>query len=131
MELQLPRELEGRLAAAASRRGVSLEALAREALERAVDYEDWFLREVEAGLAQVDAGQTLRSRTPFSVESDPDHRERRCLLSGCEPPLTSCACICFDARVRRVPPSLRQRRAESPAILHARPTNQSRQIGSS
>ena len=59
MELHLPLELAGKLAAVASRRGVSIEALAREALERAVDYDDWFLREVETGLAQVDAGQAL------------------------------------------------------------------------
>jgi predicted transcriptional regulator len=59
MELHLPLELEGKLAAAANRRGVTVEALAREALERAVDYDDWFLREVETGLAQTDAGQTL------------------------------------------------------------------------
>ncbi len=59
MELHLPLELEGKLAAAASRRGVSVEVLAREALERAVDYDDWFIREVETGLAQIDAGQTL------------------------------------------------------------------------
>lgn len=59
MELHLSQELEGKLAAAATRRGVSVEVLAREALERAVDYDDWFIREVEAGLTQVDAGQTL------------------------------------------------------------------------
>jgi predicted transcriptional regulator len=59
MELHLPLELQDKLAAAASRRGVSVEALAREALERAVDYDDWFLQEVETGLAQVDAGETL------------------------------------------------------------------------
>ena len=59
MELHLPVELEGKLAAAASRRGVSVEVLAREALERAVDYDDWFLREVETGLAQMDARQIL------------------------------------------------------------------------
>lgn len=35
------------LAAPASRRGVSVEVLAPEALERAVDYGDWSLREVE------------------------------------------------------------------------------------
>jgi predicted transcriptional regulator len=28
-------------------------------IERAVDYDDWFIREVEKGLAQVDAGQVL------------------------------------------------------------------------
>lgn len=59
MELHLSIELEGKLAAAASRRGVSVEVLAREALERAVDYDDWFIREVEAGLAEIDAGHTL------------------------------------------------------------------------
>ena len=59
MELHLPLELEGKLAAAANRRGVSVEVLAREALERAVDYDDWFLREVETGLAQIEAGETL------------------------------------------------------------------------
>ena len=37
MELDLPLELEGKLAAAATRPGVSVEVLAREALERAVD----------------------------------------------------------------------------------------------
>jgi hypothetical protein len=48
MEPHLPLELEGTLVAAASRRrGVSAEVLAREALERAVDYDDWFIREVE------------------------------------------------------------------------------------
>jgi predicted transcriptional regulator len=59
MELHLSQELEGKLAAAATRRGVSVEAFAHETLERALDYDDWFIREVEPGLAQVDAGQTL------------------------------------------------------------------------
>ena len=30
-----------------------------EAIERAVDYDDWFIREVDKGLAQIDAGQVL------------------------------------------------------------------------
>lgn len=51
MELRLSPELEGKLALAADRRGVSVEVLAREALERAVDYDDWFIQEVETGLA--------------------------------------------------------------------------------
>jgi len=28
-----------------------------------VDYDDWFIREVEAGLAQIDAGQVLAHDT--------------------------------------------------------------------
>ena len=55
MELHFSPELEGKLALVAGHRGVSVEALAREALERAVDFDDWFLRAVDTGLAQVDA----------------------------------------------------------------------------
>jgi len=40
-------------------RGTDAQALAREAIERLVDYDDWFVREVEKGLAQIDRGQTL------------------------------------------------------------------------
>jgi hypothetical protein len=40
MELNLPLELEGKLTAAASRRGVSVEVVAREALDGAIDYDD-------------------------------------------------------------------------------------------
>ena len=59
MEVHLSPDLEGKLARAAGRRGVPAEALAREAIERAVDYDDWFVREVEKGLAQIDRGQVL------------------------------------------------------------------------
>lgn len=52
-------ELEGKLAAAASRRGASVELMARDALERAVEYDDWSLRKVETGRVKVDTGQTL------------------------------------------------------------------------
>jgi predicted transcriptional regulator len=33
--------------------------LAREAIERLVDYDDWFVREVEKGLAQIERGKIL------------------------------------------------------------------------
>ena len=59
MEVNLSPDLEGKLTRAAGRRRVSPEVLIREAIERAVDYDDWFIREVEKGLAQVDAGQVL------------------------------------------------------------------------
>ena len=59
MEVNLSPDIESKLARAAGRRGVSAELLAREAIERAVDYDDWFIREVEKGLAQIDAGQVL------------------------------------------------------------------------
>ena len=59
MVLHLSQALEGKLTAAASRRGVSIEALAHEMLERALDYDDWFIGEVESGLAQAETGQAL------------------------------------------------------------------------
>jgi predicted transcriptional regulator len=59
MEVNLSPDLEGKLAQAAGRRGVSADALIREAIERVVDYDDWFIREVEKGLTQIDAGQVL------------------------------------------------------------------------
>ena len=59
MEVNLSPDLEGKLARAAGQRGVSADVLVREAIERSVDYDDWFIREVERGLAQIDAGQVL------------------------------------------------------------------------
>jgi len=59
MELNVPPDLETRLARAADRRGIAAEALALEAIERAVEYDDWFLREVEKGLAQIERGEVL------------------------------------------------------------------------
>ena len=59
MEVTLSAELQAKLARIAQERGTDPQELAREAIERLVDYDDWFVREVERGLAQVDAGQTL------------------------------------------------------------------------
>ena len=57
MELNVPPDLQTKLARAADRRGVAAEALALEAIERAVEYDDWFLREVEKELAQFSEGK--------------------------------------------------------------------------
>lgn len=59
MELNVPPDLETKLARAADRRGIAAEALALEAIERAVEYDDWFLREVAKGLAQIQRGEVL------------------------------------------------------------------------
>ena len=59
MEVTLPPDLEGKLTRAAGRRGISADVLIREAIERAVEYDDWFIREVEKGLAQIDTAQVL------------------------------------------------------------------------
>jgi predicted transcriptional regulator len=53
--------------------------LIREAIERAVDYDDWFIREVEKGLAQIDAGQ-VQMHNAVGTRLDQklaDHQSRR------------------------------------------------------
>ncbi len=57
MNVHLSPDLENALAAA--RRGVSIEILVREAVERLVDHDEWFIREVRVGLVQIDTGQVL------------------------------------------------------------------------
>jgi predicted transcriptional regulator len=59
MEVNLPPEVETKLARLASQRGMDAQALARTAIESFVDYDDWFMREVEKGLAQIDRGEVL------------------------------------------------------------------------
>jgi predicted transcriptional regulator len=59
MEVTLSPEQQAKLARLAQERGTDAQALAREAIERLLDYADWFVREVEKGLSQVDTGRTL------------------------------------------------------------------------
>jgi predicted transcriptional regulator len=59
MEVHLNPDLQARLAHLAAEQGRDAEALAREAIERFVDRDEWFLREVEKGLAQIEQGRVL------------------------------------------------------------------------
>ena len=59
MKIDLSPELQDKLSRAAGRRGVPVEELARDAIERALEYDDWFILEVEAGLAQIDSGRVV------------------------------------------------------------------------
>jgi predicted transcriptional regulator len=59
MELNVPSDLQTKLARAADRRGIAAEALVLEAIERAVEYDEWFLREIEKGFAQIERGEVL------------------------------------------------------------------------
>jgi predicted transcriptional regulator len=59
MELALSADLQAKLTRIARERGTDPEALAREAIERLIDYDDWFVREVEKGLAQIERGETV------------------------------------------------------------------------
>ena len=59
MEVRLSPELQAKLDRMAAEQGRNAESLVHEAVDRLVDYDDWFLREVEKGLAQVERGQVL------------------------------------------------------------------------
>jgi len=59
MEVHLNPDVQARLTRLAAERGSNAEKIAREAIERFVDYDEWFIREVEKGLAQIEHGETL------------------------------------------------------------------------
>jgi predicted transcriptional regulator len=59
MELRLAPELEAKLSQMAAERGREPQSLVQEVIERLIDYDEWFIREVEKGLAQVDAGEVI------------------------------------------------------------------------
>jgi predicted transcriptional regulator len=59
MEVNLNPDLQARLTQLAAEQGRDTEALAREAIERLVDYDEWFLREVDKGLAAADRGEFI------------------------------------------------------------------------
>ena len=59
MEVHLTPDLQAKLARVAAERGRDAETLAKEAIERFVDYDEWFISEVEKGLAQIERGQVL------------------------------------------------------------------------
>jgi predicted transcriptional regulator len=59
MDVALSPDLQAKLARIGSERGTDAQALVVEAIEQMVGYDDWFVREVEEGFAQVHCGETL------------------------------------------------------------------------
>lgn len=59
MVVHLNPDLQARLTHLAAQQGRDTEELAREAIERLVDYDEWFIREVEKGLTQIEQGKVL------------------------------------------------------------------------
>ena len=59
MEVRLNPDIEARLARIATEQGCNAEVLAQEAIEHFVDHDEWFIREVEKGLAEIDRGEVL------------------------------------------------------------------------
>jgi predicted transcriptional regulator len=59
MEIHLSESLQSRLSELASHRGQNSEALAVEAIERLVAYDDWFLQEVQKGEDASERGELI------------------------------------------------------------------------
>ncbi len=59
MVVRLSPELQAKLDRLAAQQGRDTESLVQETLERLVGYDEWFIREVEKGLAQVERGEVL------------------------------------------------------------------------
>jgi len=62
MEIELSPELQAKLERIASEQGRDSKSLVHEAVERLVGYDEWFIRQVEKGLAQVDRGEVLEDK---------------------------------------------------------------------
>ncbi|MGB2624885.1 MAG: hypothetical protein WA857_10545 [Candidatus Acidiferrum sp.] len=59
MEVNLTPELQAKLDEVAAEQGRDAQSLVQEAVQRLVDYDQWFVREVEKGLAQIERGEVL------------------------------------------------------------------------
>ena len=59
MEVRLNPELQAKLTRLATEQGRDSEALVVEAVERMVNYDEWFLQEVEKGIAAADRGELV------------------------------------------------------------------------
>jgi RHH-type transcriptional regulator, rel operon repressor / antitoxin RelB len=59
MDVPLNPDLQQKLSRLAAQQGRASEALVIEAVERMVNYDEWFLREVEQGLAEADRGELI------------------------------------------------------------------------
>jgi predicted transcriptional regulator len=59
MEVHFTPNLQAKLARLAAQQGRDSEQIVVEAVERLVDYNEWFTREVEKGLGQIGRGEVL------------------------------------------------------------------------
>jgi predicted transcriptional regulator len=59
MEVHFTPDLQGKLARIAAEQGRDAESVVREAVERFVSYDEWFVREVDKGLAAAERGELV------------------------------------------------------------------------
>ena len=59
MEVDFTPELQNKLTRLAAKQGRDMNALVQEAVERLVSHDEWFIQEVEKGLAAADRGEFI------------------------------------------------------------------------
>ena len=59
MEVRLNSDLQAKLARLASQQGRDTEELVVDAVERMVNHDQWFMREVEKGISAADRGELV------------------------------------------------------------------------
>ena len=59
MEVHFTPELEAKLSRIAAQQGCNAESVVHEAVERLLGHDEWFIREVEHGLKQIERGEVL------------------------------------------------------------------------
>jgi len=59
MEARLDPDLQAKLAQLASKQGRDTEELIADAVERMVNFDHWFMREVEKGISAADRGELV------------------------------------------------------------------------
>jgi predicted transcriptional regulator len=78
MQVNLPPELQAKLDRMAAQQGRQPESLVNEAVERLVGYDEWFIRQVEKGLTQVERGEVLEhEQVVAKVENLIREKQRR------------------------------------------------------
>jgi predicted transcriptional regulator len=59
MQVNLPPDLQAKLDRIAAQQGREPQSLVNEAVERLLGYDEWFIGQVEKGLAQVERGEVF------------------------------------------------------------------------
>ncbi len=78
MKVELTPELQAKLDRLAAEQGRDTESLVHEAVERLVGYDEWFIRQVEKGLAQINRGEVLEDEEVAArMEKRKEQKQRR------------------------------------------------------
>jgi predicted transcriptional regulator len=68
--VKIPKALVKRISRVTAQAGGTPSALVRTALANQLDYEEWFLKAVDEGIADLDAGRTFSTREVLAAGSD-------------------------------------------------------------